>query len=245
MNPAIYIPGQSTEANTQERRLYPNFGFAGGIVSAINSNYNALQLTLQKRVSSGLSLLGNYTWSKGLNDFAPLGAYSSNTNPFDRAFDYGPSADDLTNVIKFSGVYQFPHAKFNGFAGRLITGWSLSSILTWQGGFPFSVFSGYDNSFSAVGEDRADFTGANIRDAELSPGRPHSQLINEWFNTSLFAPNQVGTFGNIGKNFLRGPGLFNTDLALLKDTRISERVSLQFRAEFFNAFNSVNFNNPD
>lgn len=245
LNPAIYIPGQSTEANTQERRLYPDFGFIGGIVSAINSNYNTFQLTLQKRVSQGLSLLGNYAWSKGLNNFAPLGAYSSNTNPFNRAFDYGPSADDLTNVIKFSGVYQFPHANFPGLVDRLLNGWSLSSILTWQGGFPFSVFSGYDNSFSAVYEDRPDFTGTNIHEAELSPSRPHGQLISEWFNTSLFAPNQVGTFGNVGKNFLRGPGFFNTDLALLKDTKISERVSLQFRAEFFNAFNNVNFNNPD
>ncbi|MGH9327285.1 MAG: TonB-dependent receptor domain-containing protein [Terriglobia bacterium] len=245
LNPAIYIPGESTEANTQERRLYPDFGFVGGIVSAINSNYNALQLTVQKRVSHGLSLLADYTWSKGLNDFAPLGAYNSNTNPFDRAFDYGPSADDLTNAIKFSGVYQLPHSALKGFAGRLTNGWALSSILTWQGGFPYSVFSGYDNSFSAVFEDRADFTGSNIHEAALNPGRSHGQLVNEWFNTSVFAPNEVGTFGNIGKNFLRGPGYFDTDLALLKNTQISERFSLQFRAEFFNTFNNVNFNNPD
>lgn len=252
LNPAIYIPGVgangqplSTEANTQQRRLYPNFGFVNAIVSAISSNYNGLSLSAQKRVSSGLSLLGSYTWAKGLNDFAPIGAYNSNTDPFNREFDYGPSDDDLTNVIKFSGMYQLPSARAKGLAGKLASGWSISSIATWQSGFPFSIFSGYDNSFSGVNEDRADLAVANIHAATLSPGRLHGQLVNEWFNTAAFAPNAVGTFGNAGKNFLRGPGLFDTDLALLKDTKLSERFSLQFRAEFFNAFNNVNFGTPD
>jgi hypothetical protein len=245
LNPAIYIPGQSTEANTQQRRLYPSFGFVYGIVSALNSNYNGLSLSAQKRVSSGLSLLASYTWSKGLSDFAPIGAYNSNTDPFNREFDYGPSDDDLTNAIKFDGVYQFPNAPWKGLAGKLASGWSLSSIASWHDGFPYSVFSGYDNSFSATDEDRADLTVANVHAAELNPGRPHGQLVNEWFNTSAFAPNAVGTFGNAGKNFLRGPGLFDTDLALLKDTKLSERFSLQFRAEFFNVFNNVNFGMPD
>ncbi|MGH9328137.1 MAG: TonB-dependent receptor domain-containing protein [Terriglobia bacterium] len=252
LNPAIYIPGVapngqplSTEANTQQRRIYPDFGFVNEIVSAINSNYNGLSLSMQKRVSRGLSVLGSYTWSKGLNDFAPLGAYSSNTDPFNREFDYGPSDDDLTNVIKFDGIYHFPHANLSGFAGKLTNGWSLSTILNWQGGFPYSILSGYDNSFSGVDEDRADLTTANIHDASLSPSRPHGQLINEWFNTAVFAPNTVGTFGNSGKNFLRGPGLFDTDLALLKNTKLSERLSVELRAEFFNAFNNVNFGMPD
>jgi hypothetical protein len=252
LNPAIYIPGNgpngqplSTEANTQQRRPYPSFGFVNAIVSAVNSNYNGLSISVQKRLSSSLSMLASYTWSKVLNDFAPIGAYNSNTDPFNREFDYGPSDDDLTNVIKLSGVYQFPHAGLSGLAGRLVNGWSLSSILVWQGGFPYSIFSGYDNSFSGVNEDRADLTVANLHEAELSPDRQHGQLINEWFNTAVFAPNRIGTFGNSGKNFLRGPGLFNTDLALLKDTKLSERMSLQFRAEFFNAFNNINFGMPD
>lgn len=252
LNPAIYIPGVgadgqplSTEANTQQRRPYPNFGFVYAITSGINSNYNGLELTLEKRLAHGFQLLTNYTWSKGLNDFAPIGAYSANTDPFNREFDYGPSDDDLTHNFKLSGIYQFPHSNWNGFAGKLANGWELTSILNWHSGFPFSVFSGYDNSFSGIGEDRADITAANIQAAALSPGRSHNALVNEWFNTSVFAPNQVGTFGNGGKNFLRSPGLFNTDLALLKDTKISERMSLQFRAEFFNAFNNVNFGTPD
>jgi len=70
-------------------------------------------------------------------------------------------------------------------------------------------------------------------------------LINEWFNTADFVPNAIGTYGNIGKNSLRGPKLFTTDLALLKSGKIGERANYEFRAEFYNAFNNVNFGAPD
>jgi hypothetical protein len=247
-NPAIYIPGnnpdgtpKSTAANEQQRRLYPSFGFVNVIDSAINSNYNGLQLTLEKRLGFGLSLLANYAWSKELNDFAPIGSYTSSTNPFNRQFDYGPSDEDVRHVFKFSGTYQFPHVAVSGFADRLVNGWQLSSILSWQGGFPFTVYSGVDNSLSGTFEDRADFTGTNIGQAQLGSGRSHGQMVQQWFNTALFQPNAIGTFGNLGKNVLRGPRLFNDNIALVKDTRITERVNAQLRAEAFNAFNNVNF----
>jgi hypothetical protein len=70
-------------------------------------------------------------------------------------------------------------------------------------------------------------------------------MIQEWFNTSLFVPNAIGTFGNTGKSILRGPRFFSNNMALVKETRITERISVQFRTEMFNAFNNVNFNNPD
>ncbi len=240
-NPGIYIPGQSTEADLQSRRRYPAYGGVGVIDSAINSSYNALQLTLERRLSRGLSLLANYTFSKELNDFAPNGSYAGPTNPFNRHFDYGPSDDDVRNVFKLSGVYQVPHVGVSGFGDKLINGWQLSAIVTWQGGFPFTVYSGVDNSFSGQFEDRADFTGTNISQAQLSSSRSHAEMVQEWFNTSLFKPNAIGTYGNMGKNILRGPRLFNTNMALVNDTRITERFNVQFRAEAFNAFNNVNF----
>jgi hypothetical protein len=98
-----------------------------------------------------------------------------------------------------------------------------------------------DNSLSAEFEDRADFTGTNIGQAQLSSGRSHAQMVQQCFNASLFQPNAIGTFGNLGKNLLRGPRLFNTNIALVKDTKIAERFNVQFRAEAFNAFNNVNF----
>lgn len=247
-NPAIYIAGNnidgtplSTAANEQDRRLNPNFGFVHVVDSAIGSNYNGLQLTVEKRLSHGLSLLANYSWSKELSDFAPIGSPNSSTNPFNRQFDYGPSDEDVRHVFRFSGTYRFPHVGVSGLPDQLVNGWQISGILSWQGGFPFTVYSGVDNSFSGVFGDRADFTGANIHQAQLSSGRSHDQMVHEWFNTSLFQPNAPGTFGNTGKNILRGPRLSNSNIALTKETRITERFSAQLRVEAFNVFNNVNF----
>jgi hypothetical protein len=243
INPAIYKPGASTEANTQSRRPYPNFGSILLMDSGFNENYNALQTTLEKRLGHGLSFLSNYTWSKSMSDTE---AYDTqqNDNPFSKAFDYGPAYWQATNVIKFSGTWQIPWRNTNGAVGRVLSGWELAPILSWQSGFPFTILSGVDNSFSANGLDRADFHGTSLSQARLDPNRPHGQLIQEYFNPSLFGPNAIGTFGNTGKGILYGPGLFNVDLALLKSTQITERTSLQFRAEFFNVGNNVNLSTP-
>jgi hypothetical protein len=117
----------------------------------------------------------------------------------------------------------------------------VSSIVTWQGGSPFTIYSGVDNSLTGEFEDRADFTGTSIHQAQLGSGRSHAQMVQQWFNVSLFQPNALGTFGNLGKNALRGPRLFNNNMALVKNTKITERFGVQFRAEAFNVFNNVNF----
>jgi hypothetical protein len=251
VNPAIYIPGQSTEANTQQRRVYPNYGTVDFLDSEVNSNYNGLQLTLEKRFSRGFSFLANYSWSKALDDFGPGGSNGhqspsgSNSCTCGRAFDYGPDTGDIGKAFKFSGNYLMPRIAVNDFAGKLINGWGLSDIATWQSGFPYTVYSDTDNSFSAIGADRADLTVPRIKDAILNNGRSHAQLVNQWFNTSAFQTNAAGTFGNSGKNVLRGPRYFDTDLAVLKNTDLEKGVSLQFRAEFYNALNNVNFGMPD
>ena len=238
-NPAVYIPGASSDDNTQERRLYPNFSTAGLLSSVNNSNYHALQLNAEKRFSHGLSILTNYTWAKNIDDFGW-------SNPFNRHFDHGKSDDDIAHIFKFSNLWELPRTRYGGVAGGFLNGWRVNTILTWRGGFPFSVMCGCDNSFSAGFRDRTDLVGTNLRAAQLSSGRPHSAMIQQWFDTSLFEyPTQEGTFGNTGKNILRGPKLFNTDFGVLKNTRISEGVSAQFRAEFFNIFNNVNFRDPD
>jgi len=249
-NPALYIPGEtasgprSTEENTQSRRINPtNFGSVGFYGSLYNSHYHALQLNLEKRFSRGFSVLGNYSWSKMIDNFGVYGGF--NTNPFNPNFDRGISNDDITHVFHFSGIWQVPNPKMTGLAGGFLRGWEVTSIATWRSGFPFSIFSGSDNSFSHVGVDRADFTGTSLSQAKLDPGRSHGQLIQEYFNKSVFMPNVDGTFGNTGRNILRGPGFFNTDFGIVKDTKITERTNLQFRAEFFNFFNNVNFGQPD
>jgi hypothetical protein len=239
-NPAIYQPGNSTEANTQQRRINPLFGSVGLFSSDNNSHYESLRLNLEKRFSKGFTILANYTHSRMLDDLSAKGA-NGRTDPFDRRFDYGVSNDDVPNVINFSGVWQIPNAPLHGAANTLLNGWSLTAVTNWRSGFPYSVFSNGDNSFSGVFSDRADYIGGP---ASLSSGRSHGQLVQQYFNVSAFVPNAIGTFGNSGKNILRGPRLFNTDLGLLKDFAIIERMKVQFRAEFFNAFNNVNFNQP-
>ena len=167
----------------------------------------------------------------------------TNTCSCGRQFDYGPSADDLNKVFKINGSYEVPRVHVRKIADKLLNGWQLTAIADWQTGCPFTIFSGFDNSFSAIGEDRADVTVGSIQNAIL-PNRSHHQNIQEWFKTNDFTPNAIATFGDAGKNALRGPRYFNTDLAFIKKTTVGERVSIAFRAEFFNAFNNVNFGLP-
>ncbi len=234
-NPAIYAPGTSTVGNTQARRFYKNFSRIGLYESNNNTNYHSLQLNAEKRYARGLSLLASYTWSKKFDDYGW-------TNPFNRRFDYGLSREDVPHNFKLSNVWQAPNLKVSGFAGKILNGWMLNSIVTWQSGFPFSIASGRDNSFSGVSRDRADFRGGK---ANLGSDRSHGDMVARYFDISLFTPNAVGTFGNSGKNNIRGPGFFNTDLGILKATNVTERVSVQFRTEMFNVFNNVNFNGPN
>jgi Carboxypeptidase regulatory-like domain len=233
-NPAVYIPGASTVGNTQDRRVFKNYGTISRGESNNRSLYNSLQLNLEKRFSHGFSVLANYVWSKTLED-----AYGP--NPFDLTKERALSGDDVPHNLKFSNVWELPRAPLNGVADKILNGWQLNAIAIWQSGFPFGISSGRDNSFTG-GTDRGDFSGGGS--AQLSYDRPHSEMIQKWFDTSKFAINSVGTFGNTGRNFLRGPRYFNTDLGLLKVTKVG-RLDVQFRAEAFNVFNNVNFQLPN
>jgi hypothetical protein len=251
VNAAKYIPGLSTEANTQQRRLYPSFGPLYELDSEVHSNYNALQVTLEKRFSKGLAFLSNFTWSKALDNFGPGGSgghqnpTGSNTCTCGRGFDYGLDTGDVSKTFKVSGSYRPPAVHLKGPGGMLINGWELSGIGTETTGFPYTIYAQDDNAFSGIGNDRADLTVPSINQAILSTGRSHRQLVQEWFNTSAFTANAIGTFGNSGKNVLRGPRYFDADMAVLKTTPIKEGVSLQLRGEFYNALNNVNFGMPD
>ena len=128
---------------------------------------------------------------------------------------------------------------------KIVNGWELSGTASWQTGFPFTIFSGADNSLSGMLGDRADLAVSSVQQAVLGGGRSHSAEVQEWFNTNAFQPNAIGTFGDTGKNILRGPRFFDADLAAVKNAKLTERLSMEFRAEFFNAFNNVNFGRPD
>ena len=242
LNPSHWDP-----VTQQEVPVYPAYGSIASINSGVDSNYNAAQITLTKRMTHGFSFLTNFTWAKELDDFAPVGGspYLTNSCSCGRDFDYGPSDDDLSKTFKINGEYMVPRISLPKAVDKIVNGWELSGTVSWQTGFPFTIFSGADNSLSGMLGDRADLAVASVQQAVLGSGRSHAAEVQEWFNTSAFVPNALQTFGDTGKNILRGPRFFDADLAAVKNAKITERLSMEFRAEFFNAFNNVNFGRPD
>ena len=235
-NPAVYIPGASTVGNTQQRRVMPTFGPVSRTESSDTSTYHSLQWNLEKRFSHGFSILTNYVWSKTLES-------ARGQDPFDlTTFETSIHTDDIPHNFKFSTIWEIPRAPLSGVADTVLNGWQMNAVAVWQSGFPFGVSAGRDNSLRG-GTDRANFVGGES--AQLSYDRPHSEMIQQWFDTTKFVMNPTGTFGNSGRNILRGPRYFNTDFGLLKDFQLNDRVGFQFRAEAFNMFNTVNFRLPD
>jgi hypothetical protein len=208
-----------------------------------DSSYNALQIDVRHRLSHGLSLHGAYTFSKTIDDGDSLNATTSGgepalaSNPFNPRADRGLANFDVRNAAAFSISYALP---FQG--SRLATGWTLNSIVTVQSGFPFTPQLSYNPSNNG---DTRNPVRPFVNPAFTGPviiGSP-----NEWFNPAAFLapPNNSGFYGNLGRDTLIGPGLASWDFSVLKDTRIAERLTLQFRAEFFNLLNHANFNTPN
>jgi hypothetical protein len=196
INPAIYVPGASTVANTQARRPYQDYSRIGLYESTNESEYNSVQLNAEKRFGKGLAVLASYTFSRKLDDYGW-------TTPDDRRFDWGLSREDVPHNFKFSNVWQIPHMGVNGVLSAILNGWMVNSMVTWQSGFPLTISSGRDNSFTGINRDRADFLGGS---ADLGSDRPHAEMVAKYFDTSKFVANAIGTFGNSEKNMLRGPG---------------------------------------
>jgi len=219
----------------------PYFGYAQIFQAedTISSNYNSLQVKLDKRFSHGLSSLLAYTWSKsidGASVFFGSGANATTIFPQDNynlAAERGNSDFDIRHRLSWSFLYQIPTA--HGLPKTIGDGWQIGAILSLQTGQPLSVLSGQDNSSTGLGNDRPNVVG------DPNAG-PHT--VSRWFNTVAFTQNAILTFGNAGRNIVTGPGFHNLDFSVLKNTRIHESVNLQFRAEFFNIANHPSFALP-
>ena len=241
LNPAIFAPGVTT-ATTNQRRLYASSGFGSMILvePVSNSTFHSMQVTGERRFSKGFSILANYVWSKSIDDgSANKGNGVTHANPFNNAYDKGPSDFDHTHVFTASGLWEIPIRFDNKLTNSLLGGWNLTGITTIQSGNTFTVGSGVDNSRSGVGGDRADVIGD-----PFFGSRSRVDLIGQYLNKAAFAPNVIGTFGSQGRNRFRGPGLANIDLGVHKNFKITERVNTQFRFETFNSLNKVNLSNP-
>jgi hypothetical protein len=218
-----------------------------------NTSYNALQLDVNRRLAAGFQIRGNYTWSKSLDmNSAPTIAQGNNQPQMalDRnnlRRDWGPSALNVTHQSAISGLYELPFGKGkrwlnrgSKFTQRLAGGWQVNGIATMLSGFPFTPTVGSNRSGdgNTRNPDRP-----NLNPAFTGPvilGRP-----TQWFDPNAFLLPAVGTYGNLGRGVFRGPGLAAVDASVFKNTAVSERVNLQFRAEFFNLLNHPNFGTPN
>ncbi len=242
-NAAVYGPG-ATLTNTDSRRPRKEFTqltFAGtyGL-----TNYDALVLSLEKRVARGLTFLAGFSWQKSL-DLASSTAFEGNLGAYPYGSimkDYGVS--DFSRKARFTGSfnYQLPGLSKSNPARYALGGWQLNGIFITQTGAPLNITTGFDNSFSGIGADRVDVIGSPA----LGGGRSRGDQILNWFNTAAFMPNAPGTFGTLGRNALVGPALVNLDMSLFKNFAMpySDAHKIEFRAEFFNALNRVNLGNP-
>ena len=219
------------------------------------SNYNALQADFNHRFSRSLSLRGVYTWSKALDDGDSLNATAAGnapglvSNPYDIRADWGPATYDVRHLGVISAVYELPFGRGKSFANSLgavgngfISGWSAESIVTLQSGFPFTPQLSYNPSND--GDTR------NPVRPFINPAFAGSVITgnpNQWFNPNAFLqpPANSGFFGNVGRDSFTGPGLATWDFSAIKNTPVTERVNLQFRAEIFNLLNRANFNTPN
>jgi hypothetical protein len=232
----------------------PRFDDIDLLESRGNSNYHALQARFQQRLWRGLTSLVSYTWSKSIDDasnfFSSAGDPNFPQNSYNVAAERGRSNFDVPHRLSASYSFALPFGKGrryladDGWVSTVLTGWETHGILTLQSGRPFTVALLSDIDNSGTGRSILGF-GANDRPNVVGNPEISNPTPDRWFNTAAFAFPPPGTFGNAGRNILNGPGFQNFNASLMKNTGLTESVSLQFRAEVFNLFNHPNFNLPD
>jgi len=280
-NPAVFVPGYVTDQNGQQqpisnssnadqRRLYSGctladppsnciFSSTGEIASIADSSYNALETSLQKRFSHGVSFLASYTWSKAIDDASSFNMTGSAAkpvagendlaqNPFDLAAERGLSMFDARHRFVFSYTWALPFwAVGREWYKHAFGGWQLNGIVTVMSGTPFTVFD--SNDVAAQGS-APEITGFSAQRPDLV-GNPNSgpHTVTDWLNANAFQQlNPVadaGQFGTAGRNIAIGPSYKNWDFSAMKNFHLTESKALQFRAELFNFLNHPNFRLPD
>jgi len=227
-------------------------------------NYNALQVVLRQRLNHGLEFTGNYTYGRAMTN--SLGNYALNVNGFSGAFqnyydskaDYGSAGYDVRHNFSATGVYAIPvgrgqeyFSRINRVADEAISGWKLSTAIVVYSGFPETITGGSNNANSY----------GNARVNQYRSLKVHGRSNQNWFGTDAsatpcttagvdngvcaFGVPAVNSFGTSRNGAVHGPGFFNTDLSAFKDFHISERHTVGFRFDAFNAFNIVSYGNPD
>jgi hypothetical protein len=204
-----------------------------------SSSYHAGFFKCERRFSKGLTLLAHYTYSSFIDDvesFTELGSTGNYMDFYNRRLDRGRSGSDIPHRAVISGVYELPFFRERGWMNTMFGGWRIGALSTFESGAPFTVFSSVNNTNAfPTGGLRADIVG---------DPRAGERSIARWFNTDAFRAPAPFRFGNAGRSILRGPGVVNFDLNLMKNFRITERWVFELRGEAYNAFNNTNFGLP-
>jgi hypothetical protein len=262
-SPQNPINGQTTNTLANVPLRVPILGFGPSIFFfETNGNYldDSLQTTLTKRFTNGFQIQAAYTWAKTLDDVGNIlginsvwGGFFTGDAHGNRRKAWGPADFDRTHRLVFNYLYELP--RFHGgtgFAGKALTGWAVSGVTTIQSGDPLTLQD------IRAGTIFGSFFFSQL--ATVCPGTPYSAIpthgsvtsrLNNYLNASAFCPPvQIGDgtgFGNIGRGAVRGPGQTNFDIAIDKATRVGwpkENAAVDFRTEFFNAFNHPQFADP-
>jgi hypothetical protein len=261
LNSAVYIPGTCgssacSSTGNQASRFYltransvdgPKYAGGGGtlyVTSGANASYNGLVATIQHRMSSSFSFLANYTWSHCIDVVDAQGNYGATTleNPANIKLDRGNCGFDYRHMVN-SAIVAESHFSLSGWKAQLLNHWEIAPIIRITSGGPLTITSGIDNSLTDNGHDRPNLVSPN----NVYTGRKITQTIagNRLFlNSSAFAQNATGTFGNAGRNEFRGPKFVEVDAALSRTFPLPEKLSLDLRLESFNVLNHPNFSNP-
>jgi carboxypeptidase family protein/TonB-dependent receptor-like protein len=271
-NPAVYIPGESTQGNADQRRLYSGctitgtapctYSSVGEIAGISDSSYNALQVSLKKRFAGGFSMLASYTLSKTLDDvssFNITGSASQSVagendlaqNPFDVKSEWGRSMFDARHRLVVSYQWDLPWFKHpSNWYGHVLGNWQVNGITTLMSNTPFTIYDSSNPSLQGSAPEISGFFSSRPNivgnpNTGACPGGTAVRTPQCWFNTGAFQHAATGQFGDVGRNTMKGPAFQQWDFSAIKTIPIRETMSLQFRGEIFNIFNNVNFELPN
>lgn len=243
-NPAIYLPG-ATIANEDARRVYPGFGSLNQMGTFANSEYNALQVRASKRYSRHLTVQGAYTFSKAMdNSSSNVTDTAAIPNPFNMQTEWALADFYAKHIASISGTYELPRlANHNVLLREAVGGWNLVGQFKAHSGQPVNIVTGADNALTGTPKQRPNVIGNPL----FSGDRTLTQQLAQWFNPAMFTLPGAGTYGNLGRNAVLGPGMQSTNVAVLKNFPFNfrEGMYLQFRAEAFSVTNTPIFSAPN
>ncbi|MEO7271659.1 MAG: carboxypeptidase regulatory-like domain-containing protein [Vicinamibacterales bacterium] len=231
-NQAPPVVGVSdSNVNRPYAALSPALRTVGQVQSKGTLDYHALLVKFQRRFANNFSFLNAYTYGKAIDLNSDNDGLVTLTNVYDPGYNRGPSDYDITHTFSSNWIYELPIAR-----GKFYGGWQVSGIATVRGGLPLTVTQ----------TQGVLSTGTGNRPNRICDGRLSNPTIDRWFDTSCFVAtsDNTGTYGNAGRGIIRGPGSFNIDASLIKNTKIG-RFNTEFRVEAFNLLNHPQFGNPN